>query len=106
MEKIVIIIGVILGISIMVLFIKQLQFFLAANKTFEKILARQDIMINLLLDIRDKSRRYSDKDISKILSGGDVASQNESESLKYICDNCEKEVSKDAVKCPHCGEKL
>jgi len=57
MDKILIIIGVILGISIIVLFIKQLQFFLAANKTFEKILARQDIMINLLLDIRDKSRR-------------------------------------------------
>jgi len=40
------------------------------------------------------------------LSGEDLASYNEIESLKYICDNCEKEVSKDAVKCPHCGEKL
>ena len=125
---------VILAFIIFVIFFifKALQFVISAVNLYKKIINREDTIIQLLLDIRDNtkkceiSRTISDEtntsstdirdqsykktneksegvNINQAIGYYSVESEESTDGDSFFCDNCKADVPADAKSCPKCG---
>ena len=106
--------------------LKQLEFVLVSVNLYKKMVHRQDAMVNLLLDIRDQSKKYNQSSISSDLREDseeiedlnsdpeeecspleivDVYSDPEQEYSPF-CYHCGAELAEDSAQCSSCGKKL
>ena len=73
-------------------FFKQLQFVIQAINLYKKILNREDAILNVLIDIRDNTKQFSETD--------SPVSNNRN------CPSCDAVLSDSDVFCPECGKEL
>jgi len=110
---------------------KILQFVIMAINLYKKIVNREDMIIQLLLDIRDNTKKYEvsrsiteetnsistdnikdqpykktkekseDADWNQAITSYPIEADTDAES--FFCDNCKADVPADAKSCPKCG---
>ena len=98
---------------------KLIQFVIVAVNLYKKMVKRQDAMIKILLDIRDQTKSFKQKEIveeleekskddillSQSLNKNQEALDADEEPLEF-CYHCGAELKKKVKKCPKCGKKL
>ena len=93
---------------------KQIEFVVVSVNLYRKMVRRQDAMIKLLVDIRDKTTNYrlSDED-----EDGDSQEEGDAESAGVsgdeeeadpcsFCFHCGEELPGKVPQCPKCGKRL
>lgn len=93
---------VLVGLAIFIIYFifKALQFVIQAINLYKKIIKRQDEVLGLLLDIRDKTTKFDANAVrSRVQS---LSSEDES----FICEECKAEVLANAKTCPKCGAQF
>ncbi len=102
---VIILVNICITIFVIYFISKILQFVITATNLYKKIINREDTVIQLLLDIRDNTKKYDgtkkiDEEISSS-SNGYVK-----EYKKSICENCKAYVPSNSIKCPNCGSEF
>ncbi len=87
-----------------------MQFVIQAINLYKDMVVRQDVMVKLLFDIRDKTKNFQQ---SSIPTESIEEDSEESEALASepgeqspFCYHCGAEVSEDTVQCSICGKKI
>ena len=81
---------------------KILQFVIMAVTLYKKMVNRQDATIKLLLDIRDRTKKYD----GGLSLGEEASSTTASEDDTFLCEKCKSEVPSNSKKCPNCGAEF
>ena len=99
---------VIAGLLIFILttLFKSLQFTFTATNLYKKMINRQDLMVKLLIDIRDNTRTAVVDDLEKL----DSAAAGGTASGSLYCPSCQKsngyqDVNGDSF-CPNCQKLM
>ena len=98
---IVVIVAVSFILFVIYFIFKELQFVIQSVNLYKKMIIRQDATINLLMDIRDNTKKFDNSSIEE--TEKDIFSEPK-EELK-TCENCNYEVPVMYKRCPKCGNK-
>ena len=81
---------------------KIIQFVIQAVNLYKKMIVRQDATINLLMDIRDNTKKFDNSFVEE--TENEIFAEPQ-EELK-TCENCNYEVPILYKRCPKCGAKF
>lgn len=113
---------VFVGMAIILIFIltavyKSLQFTFTATNLYKKMINREDLIIKLLLDIRDNTKSAKPDEILeenkeyKCPQCGKVADEDDEVCSGcgaefWSCSSCGALLLEDTTKCPKCGQEM
>lgn len=96
---------VLLVCSVIYLIFKSIQFTVQATNLYKRIIERQDMMINLLIDLRDGSKKAVVASNLKTAQATDDLSPGKSKlkpEEKWVCQNCSTENHIVRTECYEC----
>ena len=81
---------------------KIIQFVIQAVNLYKKMIVRQDATLNLLMDIRDNTKKFD----NRLLKEADTEIDSEPKIELKTCSKCHSEIPVMYKRCPKCGNKF